>query len=189
MNWLSTLLKVAGSQIPYLSAVVQWQSEHEMQQLDKRVRKLEDPISTMHEDVLAVTAEIHKSISEDDDLNLTITDEFYLRYERCFSVLHKRGLIECSWALNRTAPVAIRVVSPQYLLYICAKYEPESKMNAIVEALENCRRGEALSGHELNGKTGLPVTFINAFFSIYEQMGYGFCSRSIGESSYQSTTG
>ena len=52
MNWFFKFVRIAGASFPVASSLVQLQSELDSDELNRRIQKLEDPISNLHEDVL-----------------------------------------------------------------------------------------------------------------------------------------
>jgi len=184
MNWISTIVRVAGSQIPGVSALVQLQSEIDASALQNRVQSLEDPISALHPDVPELSKLIYETIKKFNTANLEFSDAEYDKYSRGLAVLKSKGHIKLPSALGRQRPLGVDVTGPIYLMYLCAKHEERDKMTALVREMEECKKGEWLNGHEISQELELPLPFIKACFALYEDNGFGKCSREINRTAY-----
>ena len=184
MNWLSTIIRVAGSQFPVASALVQLQSELDSDALSQRIKRLEDPVSFLQEDVPTVSKLIYEALKSQNSTSLNFDDDFYTRYSRSLAALHSKGLIASKHRLGRHLPIGIAVVDPSYVMYLCALAEDEAKMTHLVDRVDRCKIGEWLDGHQISQELQLPLPVVKACFSIYEAKGYGLCSHEIGRVSY-----
>ncbi len=184
MKWLSTVIRVAGSQFPVASAFVQLQSELDSDALSERIKRLEDPVSFLHKDVPAVSKLLYDGLKFRNSANLDFDDEFYTRYSRSLAALDSKGMLSAKHRLGRHLPIGIEVVDPSYVMYLCALAEDGEKMARLVDRVEGCKVGEWLDGHQISEKLQLPLPVVKACFHIYEAKGYGLCTREIGRVGY-----
>jgi hypothetical protein len=184
MNWLSKIIRVAGSQFPVASAFVQLQSELDSDALSQRITRLEDPVSFLHDDVPAVSKLLYEKLKSQNSAHLDFDDEFYTRYSRSLAALDSQRMISTNHRLGRHLPIGIQLVDPSYIMYLCALTEDEEKMARLVARVEGCKIGEWLDGHQIAEELQLPVPVVSACFNIYEAKGYGLCTREIGRIGY-----
>lgn len=99
-KWFTKLIRIAGASFPGSSSLVQFHSEIESYQTDRRIKKLEDPISYLHEDIESVAEIIYGQVLAQDSWKLKFNDSFYLKYKRCLAVLNKANLISMTRGLG-----------------------------------------------------------------------------------------
>ncbi|MBI5768681.1 MAG: hypothetical protein HZA93_12860 [Verrucomicrobia bacterium] len=185
MNWISTLIKVAGSVSPLTSPLVQLQSEMDSAALQARLVRLEDPLSALQPDIPEASAVIYSIIKKTEDASFKLEDDTYQRFRRALAILESRGHIVCAHRLGHQVPLGIRVSDPGYLLfYLCPRFEDGEKMRLLVKTIDECTPGHWLDGKAVARELGLPVPVVKACFDLYEEKGYGFSSREIGRVSY-----
>lgn len=180
MKWLSSIVRVAGVSSPFTAWLVQINAEMNAAQVNARLTKLEDPISTLHEDVAAVSKEIYAQLREAESNSVDLDPVDYERFGRALAVLESNGHISGKHVLGGKYNAGLRVPDPAYILYLCAMYEDADKMDRLVELVDGCRRGQGLHAQEVMAETGLPNAVVAAVFKTYEAKGYGMCSREIG---------
>ena len=184
MNWFSTIVRVAGTQFPFTSALVQFQAELDSDALLSRLQRLEDPISVLHQDVPAVSKVMYEAIARQNESSLDFDDDFYRTFSRSLAALHSASHIVLSRAMGRQIPVGLRVTDPSYILYLAARFADSDRMALLVNALDECSIGQSIDGHLLHGQLSLPIPVIRACFEIFEAKGFGSCSKSIGRVLY-----
>jgi len=184
MNWLLVIAKVVGASFAGASSLVQLQSEIESNKLSKRVSKLEDPISNIHEDVPELSKELYRALKKEDSTSLSFEESFYTKYSRALASLEAQGYLKGKHAIGKRYAAGIRIKNPLFIMYLCALEEEMSKMETLVDTVNNCKVGEHLRGRKLKETLNLPLPVIEAVFEIFEFKGYGICSKTIGSSSY-----
>src|SRR5665213_894307 len=142
MNWLFTIVRVAGASYPATASLVQLQSELGANALSERIRKWEDPISFLHEDVPELSKHLYAELKNRNQINVNFDDEFYTRFSRAFAALDASRLIECKYKLGRHLPFGISVADPSYIMYLCALFENNAKMETLVKRVEECKIGQ-----------------------------------------------
>ncbi|MEQ1751733.1 MAG: hypothetical protein ABL974_20095 [Prosthecobacter sp.] len=177
-------MRVAASQFPVASALVQLHSELDSDALLKRVKKLEDPISFLHEDVPAVSRIIYEKLKSQNSINLSFEDEFYTKYSRSLAALASKGYVKSKHCLGSHLPFGVAVIDHSYTMYLCALFEDAEKMEYLIARVDQCEIGEWLDGNQIFQELQLPLPVVRACFGIYESKGYGLCSREIGRVSY-----
>ncbi|MDI6786028.1 MAG: hypothetical protein QMD92_04890 [bacterium] len=103
MDWFFSVIRVAGASFPVASSFVQLQSEIDSKSLLERVEKLEDPVSSLHADVLTLSKSIYHELKSQESINLSFSDEFYSQYSRPLAVLKSRGYIKESEDISKRA--------------------------------------------------------------------------------------
>jgi hypothetical protein len=184
MNWFSTIVRVAGTAFPVTSALVQLQSELDSDALLTRVKKLEDPISFLHEDIPAVSKLIYESLKSTNSASLNFEDDVYVQFSRSFAALDANRHIKALHRLGRQLPIGIDVVDPSYLMYLCALFEVPDKMEKMIKIVDECKVGEWLDGRAVHNDLQLPLPVVKACFDIYDAKGYGLCSRETDRVTY-----
>ena len=182
MDWLTSIVRIAGASFPVASSLVQLQSEIDSKTLLKRVSKLEDPISHLHEDVSEVSRLIYQKLKHVNKIQLQFDEPFYRRFSRALAVLESQGFIEGRHGLGKQYMEGVSVVDPSYIMYLCAIAEDEKKMVSLLKQVDDCHVGQNLDGKEMN--IDLPLPVIMAVFKIYESKGFGRCSKEINSCRY-----
>jgi len=175
MDWLFSILRVAGASFPVASSLVQLQAEIDSKALLQRVTKLEDPISHLHDDVPEVSRQIYRKLKRENSAKLYFDDEFYKKFSRALAALESQGYIKGGHALGKNYAKGIRLVDPSYIMYLCAIEEDTEKMEFLVKHVNDCEVSQWLDGNRIEFDLPLPV--IKAVFNIYESKGLGICSK------------
>ena len=184
MNWFFAITRIAGASFPGASSLVQLQAELGAEALSKRVQCLEDPISTLHEDVPELSKKFYEVLTETDYNKAQFDDDVYSKFSRAIAVLDKKGVIECQHALGTHNPVWIYINDPSYIMYLCERFGDSKSMEALVQRLESCKRGEWLDGKIIAKELKLPRPVVAACFDIYEAKGFGERSARVGSTQY-----
>ncbi len=184
MEWFLKLIRIAGVNFPGSASLVQLQAEIDSDKIAKRLQKLEDPISYIHEDVPAASKEIYQRLSFNDSVNLDFDEEFYTKYSRPLAALAKKSFISKNSVIGSRIPRGINLIDPTYIMYMCALAEDQNKMQEIVKIVDSCEVGKWLDGEKIKYEIGLPKYVIRAVFEIYEAKGYGILSKTIGSCQY-----
>lgn len=184
MDWLLSIVRVAGVAFPVASSLVQLQAEIDSKSLKERITKLEDPVSYLHEDVPELSRMIYQKLKQNDSAKLYFEDDFYEKYSRALAILESQGYIKGSHAIGKMYAGGLRIIDPSYIMYLCALEEDDMKMNSLIQSVENCKIGQWLDGKFIQKTTDLPLPVIKAVFDIYESKGYGLCSKTIGVCEY-----
>ncbi|MDO8946183.1 MAG: hypothetical protein Q7U88_03375 [Desulfocapsaceae bacterium] len=182
MDWLLSIVRVAGASFPVASSLVQFQAEIDSKALQERVAKLEDPISHLHDSVPELSRQIYRKVKLENSTKLDFEEEFYTKFSRPLAVLESQGCIKGGHALGKNYVAGIRLVDPSYIMYLCAIDEDSEKMESLLKVVDGCEVGRWLDGNEI--KISLPLLVIQAVFDIYESKGYGICSKEIGSCKY-----
>jgi len=180
MNWFFSIIRSVGASYPLSASLVQFQSELDSGKMDKRIKRLEDPISILHPDIQHVSKEIYVLIKQSEQENITFDDEFIEKYGRPLAILEKNGFIKGNHAIGKRWAGSTYFSDPSYVLYLCKLSEPEKKMNCFFRLLEGSKPGDSFEGYDIQKTISLPIPVIKAFFKVYESMGYGFCSKTVG---------
>src|SRR6266540_2659176 len=98
--WLSTIIRTTGAMTLWTVPLVQLQSELDARKVQERLAKLEDPISSLHEDVRAVSRDIYEFLKSSNNNKVNPDAEFYSKYQRVLAILDARGLIKGSHGLG-----------------------------------------------------------------------------------------
>lgn len=184
MDWLLSIVRVAGASFPVASSLVQLNSEIESKALLQRVAKLEDPISHLHEQVPQLSRHIYERIKQSNSNSIEFADDFYKEYSRPLAALESQQFIKGGHAIGKQFAVGLRVIDPSYVMYMCALAVESQKMETLINEVDSCEVGKWINGFEIHESLGIPLPVVQAVFEIYEVKGYGLCSKTIGESKY-----
>ena len=117
MDWLLSIVRVAGASFPVASSLVQLNSEIESKALLERVAKLEDPISHLHNLVPELSKHIYEKIKQSNSTSIEFEDDFYKYYSRPLAALESQQLIKGGHAIGKQFAVGLRVADPSYIMY------------------------------------------------------------------------
>ncbi|MCR9321557.1 hypothetical protein [Vibrio alginolyticus] len=87
IDWFCKIVRIAGVNFPVAASFVQFQAELDSIAMSKRIEKLEDPISYLHEDIQEVSKLIYAQLVTCDSVNLDFGDDFYVKYSRPLAAL------------------------------------------------------------------------------------------------------
>ena len=186
MDWFLKIVRIAGVNFPGAASLVQMQAEIDSAAMESRLKKFEDPISYLHEDIPELAKIIYQNIQVNDSINLNFPDEFYTKYSRPLAALESVGLIYKNNVLASRIPRGINLIDASFIMYMCNLAEDPKKMLEIVDIVDGCEIGLWLDGEQLKNSLNLPKYVIRAVFEIYEAKGYGILSRTLNSCSYLS---
>ncbi|MDO9048185.1 MAG: hypothetical protein Q7U66_10675 [Methylobacter sp.] len=184
IDWLFSLIRIAGVAFPVASSLVQWQAELSSKDVLERVQKLEDPVSFLHEDIPELSKLIYQSLKENESPILSFDDEFYDKYSRSLAVIKSQGYIESTTCFGNRHPVNIFLCDASYIMYMCALAEDKSKMARLFDLVDSCTVGTRLDGNIIKNEIDLPLPVIQAMFDIFESKGIGYRSKEVGSAMY-----
>jgi len=188
MDWFFSIIRVAGASFPMASSLVQLQSEIDSKTLLRRVEKLEDPVSFLHDDVPKLSKFIYQELRVADSTILSFSDEFYTQYSRALAALESQGFIKGLHAIGKKYAGGVYLIDPSYIMYLCAVAEDKRRMEKLIEIVDSCELGKWLDGAKIQSEVDLPLPVIKAVFDIYESKGFGFCSKERGTILYMGET-
>jgi hypothetical protein len=184
MKWLMSVARIVGASLPLVPSLMQLQAEIDSAAIQRRLFSLEDPISTLHPDIREVSEKLYKELAATGVANLQFDGTFYSQYSRPLAILEAQGFIVGTHAIGARYIGGLWVQDPKYVVYLCALYEDQGKMDGLVQLLENCTPGQWLRGEDIEADLQLPRPVIKALFQLYEARGLGNCSREVGAVSY-----
>ena len=153
-------------------------------QMECRLTRLEDPISTLHPDVPEVTGQLYDALRQEDDAHIHLEVHLYEQFSKALAVLEAQGCIKGLHSWGHRYSAGIRVVDPTFTMYMAARHEKQRAMKALIERIETCERGKWIHGGELKAELALPLPVIAACFDVFEMKGYGLRSRELGRVAY-----
>lgn len=87
MNWILSLIRVAGASFPIASSAVQLQAEIDARATQRRLRALEDPLTNLHPDIREISRQIYEAIRATGDRHVKFPEAFHVRYARALALL------------------------------------------------------------------------------------------------------
>ena len=180
MSWFFSIIRSIGASFPYSASLVQLHAEIDSAEMDRRIRRLEDPVSSLHPDIQKVSRAIYALVKDSGQENVSFSDQLIEEYSRPLSIIEKQGFIEGGHVIGKKWAGYTYICDPSYVLYMCKLSEPEEKMNSLFLLLEDSKPGDSFEGGVVQKTIDLPIPAIKAFFKVYESMGYGWCSKTIG---------
>lgn len=188
MEWFFAIVRIAGAFFPGTSSLVQLQAELDTKSFGERLKKLEDPISTLHEHVPDVSREIYTKVQGAETNSVSLDDSSCTQFSRPLAVLESAGFIRGSHAVGKRFAAGLRIEDPTYILYMCSLFEDESKMKKLFETVDSCHQGKTLRAQDVMRETSLSNPVVVAMFKVFEAKGYGICSKELGlNQSYMGT--
>ena len=184
MDWLFSLVRIAGVAFPGASSLVQLQAEIDSTALSERIKNLEDPISHLHEEIPNVARLIYKELKVQNSGTLSFDPEFYLQYRRPLAMLESQRYLSGEHAIGNMYAAGITLSDPSFILYLCALGESDKQMNSLASIVDSCEPGKWLSGDQLSIDLDLPKPVVRAVFIIYQSKGLGQLSQEIGALNY-----
>ena len=186
MKWLMPVARIVGASLPFVPSLMQLQAEIDSVAIQRRLLTLEDPISTLHPDIREVSEKLYRELAATGVAKLRFDGAFYTQYSRSLAILEAQGFIAGTHAIGAKYVDGLWVQDPKYVVYLCALYEDQRKMDGLVQLLESCKPGQWLRGEDIEADLQLPRPVIKALFQLYEARGIGNCSKEVGAVSYVS---
>lgn len=184
MKWLMSVARIIGASLPIVPSLMQLQAEIDSAAIQHRLLALEDPISKLHPDIREVSEKLYGELVRTGAQKLLFDSAFYSQYSRSLAVLEAQGFIFGTHAIGAQYVDGLWVKDPIYVVYLCALYEDQTKMDSLVYLLESCKPGQWLHGKDIEADLKLRRPVIKALFQIYEARGLGNCSKEVGAVSY-----
>ena len=176
--------RVVGASLPFVPSLIQLQAEIDSSAIQQRLLALEDPISTLHPDIRAVSEKLYRELAATGNAKIRFDDAFYTQYSRPLAILEAQGFITGTHAFGTKYADGLWVQDPKYVVYLCALSEDQSKMDGLVQLMENCTTGQWLRGEDIASDLHLPLPVIKALFQLYEARGLGNFSKETGAVNY-----
>lgn len=184
MDWLFSIIKIAGASFPVASSLVQLQAEVDSKNLSNRVRRLEDPISGIHEDVPKVGKMIFEALSIQNQLDIELAPECYADFSRPLAMLESQGYLKGNHTMGHPYYAGISIRDPSFVMYLCALFEDPEHMKQLISIVDSCKPGQWLNGISIASELFLPQPVVKSVFNIYESKGLGLLSLEVGTINY-----
>ena len=183
VNWLSILIRVAGSATPLTAPLVQLQSELDSRVLERRVDRIEDPISTLHPDIRSLATQLYVALCDRRSSHVDLTDEQYSAAARPLALLEGAGYIRGAHGIGQRW-VGGLTMSPTFVLYLAALEESSVAMKAVLERVDTAPPGRWLDGDALAREFSVPVPAVRAVLELFAARGLGILSQEVGKTAY-----
>lgn len=174
MSWFLKIIRIAGVNFPVSAMLVQFQAELDADKFENRLKNLEDPMSSLHEDVSSFAAKVYSKFKSIDSVTLEFDIEFYTQYGRVLALIETKNIIGKNNAVGSRFPLSIKLVDPSFILYMACKFEDINKMQKLLDLGDHCKIGETINAEKLSETIKLPKYLIRAVFEIYEDKGFGY---------------
>lgn len=159
-------------------------SEIQTDKVNHRLDYLEDPISSLHPDVKALSSEIYSALRSGASTHLAFDDAFYQRFRRPLAALEAQGDIKGGHTIGKRYAVGLSITSSRHILYMAALFESDRAMAKLVQAVDTCKPNTRLDGNVVAAGLGLPVPVVRAVLELYRDKGYGLLSNEVGSNVY-----
>jgi len=182
MDWFFALMRMAGACFPASAFFVQLQAEVDRvdsKRLADRVRSLEDPISSLHEDVPKVAQAFYDVIRREGEPQVWFDEQFYWGHSEVLALLEAKAMIAPQHGIGDRYSDGILIVDPSFIMYMCALCEPDDTMQLLYERVNACPPGEWLNGKEMATELDLPIPVVRACFQVFAAKGLGQVSNLI----------
>ncbi|EPU4643932.1 hypothetical protein ACVXAM_003841 [Vibrio parahaemolyticus] len=176
LDWIIKLGSVVGASFQFAPNFIQLKAEIESYQLEKRLKVLEDPISSIDQDVVELSKLFYSDMKKSNDHHLDFSEE-YKSYERTINLLNGAGYIDKN-------SVIIEFKNPIYVLYMAGWSESDRVLSEIVGYIDGCESGVSISLKDMRTSFDVPDKLILALFELYENKGLGFYNICVGHESY-----
>jgi hypothetical protein len=181
MNWYSLITHMAAQSNPFTAALSAMQTGLDSQDMQRRLRALEDPVSILHPEIRDVAKALYDEVARTNESYLTeLPREFYDRYGRPLTLMEGVGIVRGEHSLGGRFSAGIVVESPRGILYMAQLYEDAVKMDMLLSRVDSARRGQVQKGAEIVLEIHVPMPTIRAVFELYDARGLGILSRENG---------
>jgi hypothetical protein len=184
MPWIATLLRIGATLVPGTAPLLQAMAELDAAEVERRLRELEDPISTIHPGVAELATELYQRLpAYSPSATFELTDDFMQEWWRPLHLLDGQQLIKLRHTLG-APPRAVSSMNPLFVAYMAQRAEDARKMREIARRIEECEPGKWVNGKVVSDDMGIPLPVTCALMKIYESGGYGVMSRELGTANY-----
>ena len=184
MGWIKSLARIVGAGIPFGGVAVQISAELESAEFQRRLQRIEDPISELHPDVRTVSQLIYQRLQATNNAKIELTEAEQTQYARPLAVLEAKGLIDGTHVIGSPLVLHFWLNDATYVLYMAALLEKADLMDRLVERVDQWPRGTWLNGLILAEELKLPVRTVKAVLELCVARGFGLMSREPGTVNY-----
>ncbi len=179
MKWLMSVDSAVGASFPLMPLLNQLPTELDSAAIQRRLLAQEDSISTLHPDIRELSEKLYQKLVATGSTKLQFDNVFYTQYGRPLAILEKQGFIAGSGTLGAKHTDGFTLKN-EYIIYLCALYEDQGKMDALVQLLESCKPDQRLRAEVIEPELQLSRPVIKVLFQLYEEKGLGKCLKEIG---------
>lgn len=185
MNWLFSITRIVGASFPVASSLVQLQAERDSNEIQRRLRRLEDPLSALHPQIRDVSGVLYQSVARLDSARVELSADQQVRFSRALAILETEGMIKGCHAFGHAPFIhGLWIENHVYLLYMAALFEKPALMDKLVALMEATSAGEQLDGTAIATDLGLPSRVVKAVFQAFAAKGFGYSSQEVGAVRY-----
>jgi hypothetical protein len=161
MNWLGSVAVAVGGEIS-------------SRKIQERLRRLEDPIGSLHQDVRPLAEHLYRQMAESGRTMVPPTPELE-QYARALGMLASHGHVE----LTRVMVGGIRAVglkSSAFILYSAWLTEDPDLMERLFRTVDTTPAGSSINGNDLAAELTLPMPVVRALLRVYADNKLGILS-------------
>ncbi|WP_100915962.1 hypothetical protein [Pseudoalteromonas spongiae] len=190
LDWTLSLAKIGISTIKgdAISVAIEtlslFKSNQDSKVIDERFKLFEDPISSIHPDVLLVSEVLYIAMVENNSTTIQLTERVFDKYRRSLQMLEARGHIKFTHVAGSRYPLYIHICSPIYTLYTASISEKNKELDEISKLIDTQAVGTWLDGSKIGSDINCPVFLVNSFFELWQEQGIGFKSKTRGSCNF-----
>ncbi len=175
-DWFIKLGNVVGAYFPFTSSFIQLKAEIGSHLLEKRLKVLEDPISSIAPNIVELSRLFYSDMKKCNDHFLDFSED-YKSYERTIYLLGGAGYID-------QTDIVIEFNNPIYVIYMAGWSESDHVLSELVGYIDSCESGVTISLENIKTSFDVPDKLILAIFELYAAKGLGFYDTTISHESY-----
>jgi|GEM_PF-3670191 len=182
----SSFYKIIFASLPGFSNVIQYFAELESEEIERRLRVLEDPLGQFDSGAKDLCVKLYDAVKSCESVSAKIpwSDCFepFLKTLRRFEA---HGMISGTPVLGDTNAYRHGIwLKPRFLVYIAMLGGDEPWCRDLADLMSQLDSGNSLDGKKVAQSIKLPLPVIDAYFHLFESEGQGMKSREIGRSYY-----
>jgi len=188
-DWFAIVVRSVGASFKGAASLAHFQGELDMRAFGERLKRFEDPISQLHEDIPRVSERIYDAVREANGNPFQLDPPTYADFKRPLAILESNGFIRGHHALGTRYAAGIGISDPEYVFYLCSHFEDKLKMKHLISAVDSCAAGKTLRTDDLTADHGVPRLVVDAVLQSFANKGFGILSTKIsGDQSYSAIT-
>ncbi|WP_338592258.1 hypothetical protein VXM60_05800 [Shewanella khirikhana] len=182
VDWFLKAIRISSAWNPVAAIFLQLQAEFDGIEINRRLDRLEDPISSNCENAKELCGVIYDYLKGNHE---ALNEDAFVRFSRPLTLFESEGYLKRQMKMGSSYAHGLESIDPIFVLYLARLFESQAHMSELFSRVDECNIGVWIDGIQLAEALDLPEAVVRSVFALYVKKGYGIMSAEIGTCNYR----
>jgi hypothetical protein len=181
VDWFLKVIRISSAWNPVAAIFLQWQAEFDGIEINRRLDRLEDPISSNCKNEKELCGVIYDYLKGNNE---ALNEDAFVRLSRPLALFESEGYLKRLMEMGSSYAHGLEI-EPIFVLYLARFFDSQAHMSELFSRVDDCNIGVWIDGIQLAEALDLPEAVVRSVFVIYVKKGYGIMSDERGTCNYR----